>query len=63
MAAAARRKLPIEVVDLPDPDIAALYERKLVLVRPDGHSAWRSDSIPDEPEALIDRVRGAAVPR
>ena len=63
VAAAARRKLPIEVVDLPDPDIAALYERKLVLVRPDGHSAWRSDSIPDEPEALIDRVRGAAVPR
>jgi hypothetical protein len=31
----------------------------LVLVRPDGHVAWRGDILPDDPQALIDRVRGA----
>ena len=37
----------------------ALYERRLVLVRPDGHVAWRSDRPPADALALIDRVRGA----
>ena len=31
-----------------------------MLVRPDGHVAWRGDALPDAPEALIDRVRGVA---
>ena len=39
--------------------VAALYERALVLVRPDGHVAWRSDQLPADPLALADRVRGA----
>ena len=43
-----------------DPELAALYERKLVLVRPDGHVAWRGDACPAEPGAIVDRVRGAA---
>jgi hypothetical protein len=30
-----------------------------VLVRPDGHVAWRSDDPPGDPLALADRVRGA----
>ena len=38
---------------------AALYERKLVLVRPDGHVAWRGDIEPADPLEIIDRVRGA----
>jgi hypothetical protein len=36
-----------------------LYARKLVLVRPDGHVAWRGDALPADATALIDRVRGA----
>jgi hypothetical protein len=28
-------------------------------VRPDGHVAWRSDRLPEDAAALIDRVRGA----
>ena len=59
--AAAERSVPLTVVDIASPEIAKLYERKLVLVRPDGHSAWRSDGLPDDPLALIDVARGAAV--
>ena len=40
-------------------DIAALYERRLVLVRPDGHVAWRADVLPGDAIALVDKVRGA----
>jgi hypothetical protein len=60
--AAGRRSVPLAVTDIDSPDIAALYERKLVLVRPDGHVAWRGDRLPDDPLALVDRVRGAGQP-
>jgi hypothetical protein len=59
-AAFRRREVPLEVVPIADPAIAQLYERKLVLVRPDGHVAWRADALPEDPLALADRVRGAA---
>jgi 2-polyprenyl-6-methoxyphenol hydroxylase-like FAD-dependent oxidoreductase len=52
--------LPVTVVDIDDPKIAALYERRLVLVRPDGHVAWRGDAPPADPGAVANRVRGAA---
>ncbi len=58
--AAGQRGVPLEVVDLEAPDVAAAYERRLVLVRPDGHVAWRDDRLPDDPGALLDIVRGAA---
>lgn len=58
--AAAQRAVPLKTIDLADAKIAALYERGLVLVRPDGHVAWRGDACPSPTEALavIDRVRG-----
>ena len=59
-AAAAKRHLPLRIDELGDPAIAALYESKLALVRPDGHVAWRGDSAPQDPLAVIDLVRGAA---
>jgi 2-polyprenyl-6-methoxyphenol hydroxylase-like FAD-dependent oxidoreductase len=58
--AAARRNLPLTVVDIPDAAIARLYAQPLVLVRPDGHSAWRGDSPPADADRVIDIVRGAA---
>lgn len=58
-AAAAKRSMPLELHTVDSPGIAELYERRLVLVRPDGHVAWRGDDCPRNALALIDRVRGA----
>jgi 2-polyprenyl-6-methoxyphenol hydroxylase-like FAD-dependent oxidoreductase len=64
LAGAARaRRVPLGVVSICDQAIATLYERRLVLVRPDGHVAWRGDACPADPLAIIDRVRGAAPER
>jgi hypothetical protein len=35
-----------------------LYERSWVLVRPDGHVAWRGEHLPGEAAALADTVLG-----
>jgi hypothetical protein len=59
-AAAVERGVPLMVHDVEDEEAATLYQRRLALVRPDGHIAWRADTPPVDPLALIDRVRGAA---
>jgi hypothetical protein len=59
-AAADRCGVPLTVTTIDEPGIATLYETPLVLVRPDGHVAWRGDTVPDDPVDLIERVRGAA---
>jgi 2-polyprenyl-6-methoxyphenol hydroxylase-like FAD-dependent oxidoreductase len=53
------RRVPLTIVDIADPATSALYERALVLVRPDGHVAWRGDEEPADPGAVVDHVRGA----
>jgi hypothetical protein len=60
--AAAKRAVPISAVKIENQEARTLYERRLVLVRPDGHVAWRADEEPPEAEALriMDIVRGAA---
>ena len=57
--AAAQRGVPLTVHRIAEREIAGLYGRKLVLVRPDGHVAWRGDRPPHDAQALIDTVRGA----
>jgi 2-polyprenyl-6-methoxyphenol hydroxylase-like FAD-dependent oxidoreductase len=59
-AAAAERGVPLDVHRIDNAEAAALYEVPLVLVRPDGHVAWRGRAPPEFPLAVIDRVRGAA---
>jgi 2-polyprenyl-6-methoxyphenol hydroxylase-like FAD-dependent oxidoreductase len=56
--AAAKRGVPLQVTDIRNPDIEKLYERKLVLVRPDGHVAWRDDVCPLDALTLMDIARG-----
>ncbi|OGA50628.1 MAG: hypothetical protein A3G25_09030 [Betaproteobacteria bacterium RIFCSPLOWO2_12_FULL_63_13] len=58
-AAARACRLPLDVVTVTESEAAEVYERRLVLVRPDGHVAWRADSEPSDPPAMLDRVRGA----
>lgn len=58
--AAAACGIPLSVMKIVEPDIVRIYERRLVLVRPDGHVAWRGNDAPDDPSAVIDKVRGVA---
>ena len=48
-AATPAAGMPMQTVDLEQPKIAELYQRRLVLVRPDGHVAWRTDAEPEDP--------------
>jgi 2-polyprenyl-6-methoxyphenol hydroxylase-like FAD-dependent oxidoreductase len=60
LEAARKRNLPLTFTAIAEPHVAALYERKFVLVRPDGHVAWRGDRMPEDALCVIDVVRGAA---
>ncbi len=59
--AAKKVGLPLDVHRIDDLEIAKLYARRLVLVRPDGHVAWRGDAAPGDAAAVIDRIRGAGL--
>jgi 2-polyprenyl-6-methoxyphenol hydroxylase-like FAD-dependent oxidoreductase len=52
--------VPLRTERISDAGIASLYERALVLVRPDGYVAWRDDRPPTQPQLLWDRLRGAS---
>jgi hypothetical protein len=52
--------MPLKIVDIRDDHARTLYERDLVLIRPDHHVAWRGNTVPDRPGAILDRIRGAA---
>ncbi len=59
--AAAERAIPLRVVNLSEPEAAALYEASAALIRPDLMVAWRSvgsASRPD-PGPILDTARGA----
>jgi 2-polyprenyl-6-methoxyphenol hydroxylase-like FAD-dependent oxidoreductase len=57
--AAHSRRLPLRVLDVEGPGTDG-FNGALVLSRPDQHVAWRGNSLPADPLALIDRVRGAS---
>jgi 2-polyprenyl-6-methoxyphenol hydroxylase-like FAD-dependent oxidoreductase len=56
--AAHERGVPLTSIKIETPKVLAAYERRLVLVRPDGHVAWRADQGPADAGALIDVIRG-----
>jgi len=58
-AAASRVGLPLQSIKIDDPKVRETYERPLVLVRPDGHVAWRSDEMLENAAQIIDKIRGA----
>jgi 2-polyprenyl-6-methoxyphenol hydroxylase-like FAD-dependent oxidoreductase len=57
--AAARRRVPLTILDIAMADAPATYGYKLVLVRPDQHIGWRGDKEPIDCVDLIDHLRGA----
>ena len=58
-AAFARAGAPLRTEVMPGPDIETLFEAPLVLVRPDGHVAWRGTSATlDEAHLIASRVTG-----
>jgi len=60
-AAAKERNVPFRIETIKSTEARDLYERELVLVRPDGQSVWRGDQEPDDPLRVIDIVRGASL--
>jgi 2-polyprenyl-6-methoxyphenol hydroxylase-like FAD-dependent oxidoreductase len=58
VAAAAARNVALTSVDIADQAIAELYQRKLVLVRPDAHVCWRGDAVPADAARLVATVAG-----
>jgi len=57
---AQRLGMPLTLQPLADESVAALYARRRVLVRPDGHVVWRGERLPDDLASLLDQVRGVA---
>jgi 2-polyprenyl-6-methoxyphenol hydroxylase-like FAD-dependent oxidoreductase len=57
--AAEQRGVPLNIVTLDISEVMQAYQSRLVLVRPDGHVAWRSDQEPEDAGVLIDVIRGA----
>ncbi|MER8045419.1 FAD-dependent monooxygenase [Streptomyces sp. NPDC094032] len=55
----AARGIPLRVARQAGLEAARAYGRPFVLVRPDGHVAWRGTAPPADPGALADLVRGA----
>ncbi|MBB4895361.1 2-polyprenyl-6-methoxyphenol hydroxylase-like FAD-dependent oxidoreductase [Streptomyces olivoverticillatus] len=59
-SAFARRRVPLETTRCTDRSVAGLYGKPYVLVRPDGHVAWRGIELPLDPGRLADLIRGSA---
>ena len=58
LAAFEARGAPLDVLVVPDSALRTIYERDLVLVRPDMHVAWRGDRLPQAADELAARVIG-----
>jgi 2-polyprenyl-6-methoxyphenol hydroxylase-like FAD-dependent oxidoreductase len=57
--AAAAAGVPLTVLDISRSEAATLFARKLILVRPDQHVAWRGNDVPANPDGLVNIIRGA----
>ncbi|MDE0059984.1 MAG: FAD-dependent monooxygenase [Defluviicoccus sp.] len=56
--AARSMGIPLRVLRLKSEEARELYGADLTLIRPDHHVAWRSDSLPSEPESLLRKITG-----
>lgn len=49
---------PFAVMDIADPQVRSVYERDLLLIRPDLHVVWRGNAAPDDPQRLAAQATG-----
>lgn len=59
---AADRAVPLTIIQIAQPDVANIYDRRFVMVRPDGHVAWRSETFPADAEGLLSKITGHHAP-
>jgi len=59
-ATAAKRNVPLTVLDVPLAHARDLYGRDLALIRPDQYLAWRGNAAPADPDRLMAQLIGAA---
>jgi FAD binding domain len=57
--AAQQAGVPLAVVSLAAEPVLKLLERRLLLVRPDHHVAWRGDQAPEDCRTVVDHVCGS----
>lgn len=59
IAAAAAKGVPMKIVEILSAAASKVFDRKLVLSRPDQHVAWRGDMLPDDIAGLVELISGA----
>jgi len=59
LGAAERANVPMQLLDVSAAEADPAYKHALAISRPDQHIAWRGNKVPDDPSALIQRIRGA----
>jgi 2-polyprenyl-6-methoxyphenol hydroxylase-like FAD-dependent oxidoreductase len=58
VAAFKARRTPLTVLDVSGQSLQALYERDLLLLRPDMHVVWRGNQLPGNPQELVATATG-----
>lgn len=57
-ASARDLNVPVSVEEITDDDVIAVYDWPLVIVRPDGHVAWRGRTFPEDVDSLVKTLVG-----
>ena len=50
--------MPLKILDVADSDARDLYGCDLALIRPDQYVAWRGNTMPGDPGAILARAVG-----
>jgi 2-polyprenyl-6-methoxyphenol hydroxylase-like FAD-dependent oxidoreductase len=58
MSEAARAGVPVELLDVTPGESAGVYDRSLVLARPDQHVAWRGNRAPKNSREVVELISG-----
>ncbi|MGE4429716.1 MAG: FAD-dependent monooxygenase [Sphingobium sp.] len=56
--AAQAQNIPLETLILDRPDLLSVYEKPILLVRPDQHIAWRGEALPEEVAPILAKAVG-----